>query len=262
MLETIALRREKEMLREHFAAIVSHELKSPLGAVQQNLYVLAHQLAPKLDDDEKDRLERMKVKIDELIKLIHTWLRVMRVDVSKIAESFVPIPVARIVEKAVESVSPLAVRKDVELRALVAEGVGDVMADEGTLVEALVNVMGNAVKYTHPSTAVVIDASRDGGEIVIEVTDLGVGIAPEDLPYVFDDFFRAKSGREAAGGSGLGLAISRRIVEAHGGSLGVRSELGKGSTFVMTLPTYDGQGDEGAAQATGLPGDVSKETST
>jgi signal transduction histidine kinase len=243
MLETIRLRREKEMLREHFAAIVSHELKSPLGAVQQNLFVLAQQLEPKLNEEENERLDRMKSKIDDLIKLIHTWLRVMRVDVSKIAESFAPTDVARLVEKALDSTEPHAIRKDVELRSEVSESVGQVMADETTLVEALVNILGNAVKYTQPSTPVVVTAVREGADVTVSVKDSGVGIAPEDLPYVFDDFFRAKSGREAAGGSGLGLAITRRIVEAHGGTLGVTSELGHGSTFVMKLPAYDGTGD-------------------
>jgi DNA-binding NtrC family response regulator len=93
-LETIALRREKEILRENFAAIVSHELKSPIGSLQQNLYVMAKDLESVLSETQKARLDRMIVRIDDVMKLIHSWLRVMSVDISKIRESFVSLSAA------------------------------------------------------------------------------------------------------------------------------------------------------------------------
>lgn len=236
VLETMALRREKEMLREHFAAIVSHELKSPLAAVQQNLFVLAYELSDKLTEGERDRLERMKSNIDDLIKLIHTWLRVLSVDISKIEENFAPTSVATVVSKAIESAEPHAVRKDIELHESVAEPMPSVHGDEGTLVEALVNILSNAIRYSHPGSQVLVKVEEKEEDVLISVTDTGVGISKEDLPFIFDDFFRAKSGQAVATGSGIGLAITRRIVEAHHGSVAVESELGKGSTFVIRLP--------------------------
>jgi signal transduction histidine kinase len=236
VLETIALRREREILRENFAAIVSHELKSPLGAVQQNLFVLTHELSASISDDQKRRLERMRSRINDLVKLIHTWLRGISVDIESIKESFVPLDIASPIAKAIESVDPHATRKDIDIVTSMQESIGPVSGDEGTLAEALVNILGNAIKYSHAGSTVHLSTEERDGRVVIQISDSGVGISDEDLPAVFDGFYRAKSGRATAEGVGLGLAISRRIVEAHEGTISVRSELGKGSTFVLTLP--------------------------
>ncbi len=117
VVEAITLRREKEMLRENFAAIVSHELKSPLGAIQQNLFALSGELAGKLSESQNARLERMKIRIDDLIKLINSWLRVYSVDISKIKDNFTAIAVPALITKAIEIVEPHAVRKDIHLIA-------------------------------------------------------------------------------------------------------------------------------------------------
>lgn len=236
-LETMALKREKEMLREQFAAIVSHELKAPLGAVQQNLYFLIDELSPQLSEDQKRRFERMKVNINDLINLIHTWLRVLSVDVRKIRENFKPTPAASILSKAIESVQPHAMRKDIELAACLDEPLGFVNGDEGTLVEVVVNILGNAIKYSRTGSEVSIHAEKSAGELLIAVSDHGVGISKEDLPHIFEDFYAGRADRGAEQSSGIGLAIARRIVEAHDGSISVESELGKGSTFVIHLPS-------------------------
>ncbi|MHC4339865.1 MAG: ATP-binding response regulator, partial [Planctomycetota bacterium] len=239
VLETIALKREREILRENFAAIVSHELKSPLGAVQQNLFVLTHELSASISDDQKRRLERMKSRIDDLVKLIHTWLRGISVDIENIKESFATVDIASPIAKAIESVDPHAIRKDIEITTSMQGSIGPVSGDEGTLTEALVNILGNAIKYSHAGSTVQLSAEERNDRVVIQISDSGVGISEDDLPAVFDGFYRAKSGRATAEGVGLGLAISRRIVEAHEGTISVRSELGKGSTFVVTLPVLE-----------------------
>ena len=236
VLETIALRREKEMLREHFAAIVSHELKAPLSAIQQNLFALVAALSSKLTEGQKSLFERMKSRIDDLLKLIHTWLRVMSADIGKIQENFKSTLVTSAISKAIESVQPHATRKDIEILTSVEEPLGLVHGDEGTLVEALVNIIGNAVKYSRVGSQVLVKVEKKEDNILISVTDTGVGISKDDLPFVFGDFYVGKSGHKVERGSGLGLAITRRIVEAHNGSISVESELGKGSTFVIRLP--------------------------
>ena len=236
VLETIALRREREMLRENFAAIVSHELKSPLGAIQQNLFVFVREVAEKLSEDQNQKLQRMMSRIDDLVKLIHSWLRDISVDIDKIKVNFKPLPIGAPIAKAVESNEPHATRKDVQIVVTTAEPKGMVTGDEGTLTEAFVNVIGNAVKYSRPGGQVSVTAENKGDGVVISVADSGIGIAAEDVPHIFDGFYRAKSARETYSGSGLGLAISRRIIEAHDGTISVQSRLGEGSTFVITLP--------------------------
>lgn len=236
VLETIALRREKELLREHFAAIVSHELKSPLGAVQQNLYVLADDLAEKLTDEQKEKVERFQSRIADLIKLINTWLRAISVDVSSIRENFEPISIPVVISKAVESVQPHAIRKDIEITTSVSDNLSAIYGDEGTLVEAVVNIGGNAVKYSRIGRSVMIEAKQQEENILISIEDNGVGIADEDLPNLFEDFYVGKSKTEGERRSGVGLAITRRIIEAHDGFISVESDLGKGSTFTIHLP--------------------------
>jgi len=236
ILETINLRREKEMLRDQFAAIVSHELKSPLGAVQQNLYVLAIDLEDQLTADQKTRFGRIQTRIGEMVNLINTWLRVLTVDFSKIKETFKAVAVQTVISKAVESVQPQAIRKDIDVLISQEDPGLSALGDEGTLVEALVNIVGNAIKYSHSGSQVRIKAYPEEKECMIVIADSGVGISNEDLPYIFTDFYTGKSAPEEAKGSGIGLAVTKRIIEAHNGTITVSSESGKGSTFMIQLP--------------------------
>ncbi len=234
--QAVALQREKEILRENFAAIVSHELKAPLGAIQQNLYALTEELAGQLSDDQKDRLTRLKTRLDDLLKLVHSWLRVFSVDINKLKETFQPVAVADVVAKAVDTVQPHALRKAIEIASSVADPLPRVNGDEGSLIEVLVNLLGNAVKYSFPNNTVRVHAEAQSPQVRISVTDTGVGVAKEDLPHLFQDFGRGQAQPAGVAGCGLGLAISRRIVEVHGGAVAVESEPGRGSTFTILLP--------------------------
>jgi two-component system sensor histidine kinase/response regulator len=245
VLETIALRRERELLRENFAAIVSHELKSPLGAIQQNMFLMLKELSPRLTEEQNQRLQKMMTRIDDLVKLIHSWLRDISVDINRIKENFKPVVITSPISKAIESNVPHAKRKDIEIVASVAEPAAVVQGDEGTLTEAFVNVIGNAVKYSHVGGKVSVTAEKKDGSVVISISDTGIGMAEEDLPYIFDGLYRAKSARSTHSGTGLGLAISRRIIQAHEGTITVQSKLAKGTTFVIQLPTVESIPHEG-----------------
>jgi two-component system, sensor histidine kinase and response regulator len=236
VLETIALRREKEMLREQFAAIVSHELKSPLGAVQQSMYGLASDLDEKLSDEQKSKIERLQSRIADLLKLVNTWLRAISVDISTIRENFEPTSIEGVVSKAVENVQQHAVRKDISIETSLKEPFAPINGNEVTLVEALVNIIGNAIKYTQMGGHIIVTAREEDKNILVEIKDDGVGISAEDLPHVFDDFYVGTTKPEGERRSGVGLAITKRIIDAHDGSISVDSELGKGSTFVILLP--------------------------
>lgn len=240
VLETTALKREREMLRDHFAAIVSHELKAPLGAIQQNLFALEHDISQQLSEAHKKRLERMKSSIDNLLQLIHTWLRVISadVDIENIRENFQPTSIPALITRAIESLQPHATRKDIEIVPSIEEPLALINGEEITLIESLVNLINNAIKYSRMGSQIHVTAKEDGDDILIAVSDRGVGITEEDLPFIFGDFYVGKSGPETERGSGLGLAITRRVIEAHGGSISVESALGKGSTFMIRLPAW------------------------
>ena len=236
VLETIALRREKEMLREQFAAIVSHELKSPLGAVQQSMYGLTSDLSDRLSEEQKSKILRLQSRIGDLIKLVNTLLRAISIDISTIRDNFEPTSIIESISKAIESVQQHAVRKDINIETSVQEGISLVNGNEVTLTEALVNIIGNSVKYTQMGGNIKINAKENTDNIIIEIKDNGVGISTDDLPYIFDAFYVGKTKLENEQRSGVGLAITKRIIEAHDGSIMVDSEQGKGSTFVIQLP--------------------------
>ena len=236
VLDTIALRKEKDLLRDQFAAIVSHELKSPLSAIQQNLYVLSNELSGSLSDAQLYRFDRIKTRISDLIAMIKTWLRVVSVDIEELQENFNPTSLSTVLAKAMDTVETHATRKDIQIVANLNETFGDILGDEGTLVEVFVNIIGNAIKFSRIGSKITINGEEIDNSITVSFTDTGVGIANEDLPFIFDAFYTKKPKSESEGGSGLGLAISKQIIEAHNGSIFVESEFGKGSTFSVTLP--------------------------
>ncbi len=236
VVEAARLRREKEMLRENFAAIVSHELKAPLGVLQQNLYAQEIELDSVLTEAQKARCDRMIARIDEMNKLIHSWLRVLSVDVNKIKESFGPISVATCIAKALDNIDPHSVRKDMHVVTEVPEDLPAIEGEEMSFTEVLTNIIGNAIKYSYAGGEVRVKAEKAGDRVKISISDTGPGISKEELPYIFEDFYRGKSGQAEEGSHGLGLTISRRIIEAHHGTVTVESEPGKGATFIISLP--------------------------
>lgn len=254
LVERAALRREREALRENFAAIVSHELRSPLAAVQQNLYVLLRDLDGAVSADQHETLERMSRRIGELLALVNRWLRGFSTDLAPVRETFEPVEIAAVVTNAVENARPEATRKAIEIAAHVDPGTV-VLGDAGALTEAVLNLVGNAVKYSRQGGRVAIRATCREGRVLLSVVDHGVGIAPADLPRVFDAFYRGQAAEGGVAGAGIGLALSRRIVEAHDGQISVTSDQGEGTVFVIELPALQAPapGPEGAP-----PGQLSK----
>lgn len=238
-LEAASLRREKELLRENFAAILSHELKSPLAALQQSLYAMTAAPPGELAEADRQRLLRMQSRVDDLLKMIHTWLRAMSSDLETIRDDFGTVDLGAVAARAVDTMEPRARRKEVRIVVQRPPAPVLVTGHEGTLLEAVVNLLDNAVKYSRPHGEVTVKISREGDRGRIAVVDQGVGMSPEDLRLVFGRFGGGKDGTGGEKGYGFGLAIVRRIAEAHGGTLTVESELGRGSTFVISLPAAE-----------------------
>jgi len=236
VLETIALRKEKDMLREQFAAIVSHEIKSPLGAVQQSLFALDSDLSDNLSDDQKNKLKRLQSRIADLIKLVNTWLRAISVDISSIREGFSSMSISDAINKAIENLESHSVRKDIQIETRIKDPIQAINGNEVTLVEAFANLISNAVKYTHIGGHISVSAEEENNHVRVEIKDSGIGISPDDIPHIFDDFYVGKNKPEGERRSGVGLAITKRIIEAHDGIIAVESEPGKGSTFTIHLP--------------------------
>ena len=225
-----AFRRQRQ-----FAADASHELRTPLTVIKGQIDVsLQRDREP---EAYQGVLRAVNEEVDRLIRLAGSLLTLTRADGGQIPLAFEAVDVGDLVAGVVEQLRPAAADQGVDLRLDTGPPV-TMEADQDLLIQLMLNVLDNAIKYSPNGGLVNAGWGTNGQRVELRVRDTGPGIAAEDIPYVFDRFYRADKARSrAAGGVGLGLAISRWIAEAHGGSIHVVSTLGEGSTFTVSLPT-------------------------
>lgn len=229
---------ERERLqgqREDILRAVSHDLRNPLTAIQTQAQLLQRMLERAgLGEQERRAAESIIVGARRMNTMIQDLVDATRSESGQLALSREPIDLRSF---ALEQRERLAHTMDMErVEVRVPEGLPPVSADPSRLERILTNLLSNALKYSSPDTNVTVDAVQRDGEIVTSVTDRGAGIAAEDLPHLFQRYYRAATTRGTRDGLGLGLYITRMLVEAHGGHIWVESELGKGSTFYFSLP--------------------------
>ncbi|MDB4948570.1 MAG: domain S-box [Gemmatimonadetes bacterium] len=231
-------RREMDRIRDEFVSMVSHELRTPLTALRASLGLLRAGHAGPLTAQE-ERLFAMAVRnTDRLVRLIHDILDVEHLESGQATLERVPVPALRLVADAVETVRGLADDAGVRLEVAVADG-AVVHADADRAVQTLVNLLGNAVKFSPAVSVVRVEAEPVPGQVLFRVRDEGRGIPADKLEQVFERFRQVDSSdTREKGGTGLGLAICRRIVEQHGGRIWAESEPGRGSVFSFTLPRW------------------------
>lgn len=219
-----------------FLSVVAHDLQSPLVATQSILSYIADGYTGEITDGQKDLLQRGIRRIDELLMLITDLLDVPRIEAGQLVREMQEVSLNGVVKQAVVGLDNVARQKGIELRIELPESSPKIFASSRRVQQVLINLISNAINYTRDGMAVVRVKEYEN-EIGIEVMDTGIGIPPDELPLIFDDFFRGrKAGKK---GTGLGLSISKRIIEAHGGKLWAESpcaETGKGSKFTFTLP--------------------------
>ena len=225
-----AFRRQRE-----FTADASHELRTPLTIIKGQIDVsLQREREPEV---YRQVLSTVNEEVNRLIRLAGSLLTLTRADAGQIPLTLEPVSVSDLVAGTLEQVRPLASQREIELQLLADTDV-TIRADEDLLLQLLLNLLDNAIKYTPAGGQVTAGWSLDGDQVALWVRDTGPGIPEEHLSHLFDRFYRVdKSRSRAEGGVGLGLAISRWIAEAHAGSLSVESEQGAGSTFTVRLWT-------------------------
>lgn len=221
-------------VRRDFVANVSHELKTPVGA----LALLAEALFEAADDPDASRrfAERIQHESQRLSRLVTELLELSRLQGGEPLPAPLPVAVDRIVHEVVDRSRTAAAAKGIELVLTGTKGL-TVYGHEGQLVTAVANLVENAIAYSPEETTVTITAHRSGTTVEIGVVDQGIGIAPEDIDRIFERFYRADQARSrVTGGTGLGLAIVKHIAVNHGGRVSVESKVGEGSTFTLRLP--------------------------
>ncbi len=229
--------REVETLRRDLIAWISHDLQTPLASIRAVIEALADGVVE--DPETAQRYLRTAQKdIRSLSLLIDDLFQMAQLDAGGLALHREPGSLSDLISDTLESFSELAGRQGVELEGQVNPEADPVLMDTERIGRVLNNLVGNALRHTPEGGSVKVCARREKGSVWVEVSDTGEGIQPEDLPYVFDRFYRGeKSRNRSTGGAGLGLAIARGIIEAHGGQISVDSLLGKGACFTFTLPS-------------------------
>jgi len=229
------LREEKRRIIRFLSAI-THDLRAPLSATQSCLWAIRDGYAGPVNDEQKDLLQRSTRRIDGLLALISDLLDIPRMEAGLLVQEMVELSFNDVVERSVDSVERLAKEKHLTLNVDLPEVSPVICGSSRRLQQVLINLLSNAINYTEQGgISVRVIATED--ELRVEVADSGVGIPPQDLPKLFQDFFRGSNVK--SDGTGLGLSLSRRIVEVHGGRMWAESpcpETGEGSKFTFTLP--------------------------
>ena len=251
-------RREAESanaVKDEFLAAVSHELRTPLTTIKTLTRVLLRKNPT--EEERREYLEDIASECERQIDLVHNLLDLSRVKVGGVEIRSGRVDVGEVLRACEKIVRPAAVERNQEL---IVESVSDlppVRADQSALRRALCAVAENAIKYTPDGGRIILRARRDedGGRVAIEVEDTGVGVRAEDLPRIFDRFYRGRAGAgDGAGnldeqevpGIGLGLHLARVLVEGMGGSIEASSRVGHGSTFTLRLPVWRDETDDEA----------------
>lgn len=219
-----------------FLGIAAHDLKAPLAAIQGFLWVMLGGFSGEITDKQKNMLERSTRRITELLNLISNLLDIPRIETGQIVEEMKEVSLPQVVKSCLPDLRSLAKEKGIKLKTELPQALPKIRGSSPRLQQVITNLVNNAINYT-PEGAVTIRVREKGNKIQVEVMDSGIGIPPQDLPRVFDDFFRASNVETR--GTGLGLSIAKRIVEAHGGKIRVESpcpENNTGSKFTFTLP--------------------------
>jgi len=231
---------EASRMKDEFLAVLSHELRTPLNTV------LGYARMLRQDEDEsrmpeemrRRALEALERNADTLSRLVNDVLDTSRVVTGKLRLVFETCAIDQLVEEAIETVRPAADVKGLLIERRLERGL-TVMGDRDRLLQVVWNLLSNAVKFTPAGGSVVVQGHKASGVIHVSVTDTGVGIGPDDLPFVFQRFWQAHTGvsREFSG-LGIGLALARHLVELHGGAIRAESAgIGHGAIFTVSLPT-------------------------
>ncbi len=241
--------KELDAMKSSFVNMVSHELRSPLGTIKQQIAVILEGLAGDLNDKQRDMLSRSQVKIENLLNLINDLLDVAKIESGHGFEEHVPLDLYQILHDMVAFMQEKAQNQQVDLR-LEADGeIPRIQADRRSMEEVFNNLISNAINYSPDGGQVRVKMASRDGFLEIVISDTGVGIDPEELPKIFEKFYRIKHPKtRQVVGTGLGLAIVKGVVDSHGGSIEVKSEPGMGTTFRILLPT---RGDEATKSGTG-----------
>lgn len=237
VLQDITPLKELDQMKADFIAMVAHELRAPLAAVEQQLGVVLGRLAGEITEQQERLLGRVKERVKGLLDLIKDLLDLSKIEAGQIIQYKEPLSLSEVIGRVVDLMRPEAERKGIELRFIPSSEETRMVADRNAMEGIFTNLVSNAVKYTPEGGKVWVSLGKEGAFLKATVSDTGVGIPKEDLPKIFDRFYRVKTPRtRQVIGTGLGLSIVKSLVDAHLGRITIESEVGKGTTVTVLFP--------------------------
>jgi len=239
VLHDVTREREVARMKNEFVSKVTHELKTPLSSIRAYVEMLVDGEA----QDPQTRQEFYKIidsESERLNRMIENMLNISRIEAGVIKVQKQELALTGIIKEVVDCLQPQAHEKDLVLEAELSPVFYQVHADRDMLYQAIMNLVSNSVKYTPKGGAIRVSSALENGMAMVRVSDTGLGIPAEDLPHLFEKFYRVSANKKAAKGTGLGLALVKEIVETlHHGQVVVESTVGKGTTFTVRLPVAE-----------------------
>jgi two-component system phosphate regulon sensor histidine kinase PhoR len=254
VLHDITELRRLERVRRDFVANVSHEFRTPLTAIQG----FAETLLAGAIDDPQNRTRFLEIILEHsrrLARLTEDLLVLSKMDAERLELEIRRLGVSQLIESCLETAQRRATEKDLKISVNMPQGLPDIAGDRRRLAEVLQNLLDNAIQYTLPGGKIIVSAKTGEDEIILTVSDTGIGIPKADQSRIFERFYRVDVARSReAGGTGLGLAIAKHLVEVHGGRLWVDSEVGRGSQFHFSVPLFDPEHSSPRSVSSGVTG--------
>lgn len=237
LLHDVAQLTAIDRIKSDFLSMVSHQLKSPLSSVLLQTSILLDGLVGEVNEKQKDLLQKIKAKMKGMTELVNDILDVCMIEEGVNISQIEPLKLPEILNRTLEVMQPQAQDKDINLLINVEDQIPVISGNRSSMEAIFINLISNAIKYSPPCGEICIGLKKESEHLHVNVTDRGIGIADKDILRIFDKFYREKSERtKHISGSGLGLSIVKGAVEAHNGSIYVESEVGKGTTFTVSLP--------------------------
>ena len=226
--------RNLQTMRRELIGNISHDLKTPIAGIK----AMVETLQDGAINDKKaamDFLTRIDDEVNRLTQMVSEITELSRIETGRAELKKEPININMLIREVVAQMNPLADNLPVIITTSLDPSLPIVKVDKDRIRQTLINLIHNAIKFNHASGKIVISTNYDSMSLFVNIADTGAGISREDLPHIFERFYKADKSR-AKGGSGLGLAIAKHTIQAHGGNISVKSEQGKGSVFSFNLP--------------------------
>jgi signal transduction histidine kinase len=227
---------ESMKVKQQFISTVSHELRTPLTAIREGLNIVLEGVAGKLKDKQREFLQLSKRNVDRLSALINDVLDFQKLESGRMCFNFTSSNIAETIKDSAETMKLMAKNYKVELAVNIDPQVGMAVYDANKIIQVMNNLLSNAIKFTPAGGKVTLSARIINDAAAITVCDTGMGIPKEDLPKIFERFYRVQRPGKEIPGTGLGLPIVAQIIEKHAGTISVESELNKGTSFTIVLP--------------------------